>query len=458
MSRARHYCGCGSPLARDNADGLCSACQARRRRDRAPEVPPEFWQAELMGDALASGDLGRVVRAYRSHPFHGQPLPQSIVAGWLHVSQTTLSRIEQGTRRLTIDDISGFTRALGMPMALRWVPLQPSQAGEDVDPISRRSLFGAGVGAALGLNATTAPAAARDIDPHLVRHWMDLMGLLYRHDAMFGSHDVLAPVRHELDLIAAHRQVARGDLRDQLLRVESRWALFASWLGHDTGDSLTRDYWADRALRLAQESGYHDMVAWTLLRQSQWAATRDDRRRAIVLADAAGSTRETSTRIRALCALRLAHAHALANDAASCERSLADARAGLLARADTNTDNDPCDDLGRRDVTAPYLLAAEARCWLGLRPRQAIAMLEEVLRLWPRHRTRGHGVHRARLALACAAADEPERAATEGFKALEIARTTRSDVTVRELQRLDRRLATCDLPAAADFREALAAL
>jgi hypothetical protein len=37
--------------------------------------------------------------------------------------------------------------------------------GEDVDPISRRSLLGAGVGAAVGLSATTAPAAAREIDP-----------------------------------------------------------------------------------------------------------------------------------------------------------------------------------------------------------------------------------------------------------------------------------------------------
>jgi len=57
-----------------------------------------------------------------------------------------------------------------------------------------------------------------------------------------------------------------------------------------------------------------------------------------------------------------------------------------------------------------------------------------------------------------AAADEPERAATEGIKALAMARRTRSDTAVRELTRLDHRLATCDAPAAADFRAAFAAL
>ncbi|MGI9100524.1 MAG: helix-turn-helix domain-containing protein [Solirubrobacteraceae bacterium] len=104
MKPVRRYCRCGSPLATDNTGSLCSACQRKRQRDRAPDVPPDFWRADVTIEAPASEDLGRVIRAYRSHPFHGQPLPQSIVAGWLHVSQMTLSRIEQGKRRLTVDD------------------------------------------------------------------------------------------------------------------------------------------------------------------------------------------------------------------------------------------------------------------------------------------------------------------------------------------------------------------
>ena len=42
--------------------------------------------------------------------------------------------------------------------------------------------------------------------------------------------------------------------------------------------------------------------------------------------------------------------------------------------------------------------------------------------------------------------------------ALGIAQATKSDVTMRALKRLDHRLAAYDVPAVADFREALATL
>jgi hypothetical protein len=367
----------------------------------------------------------------------------------------TLSRIENGQRRLTVDDVNWFARSLGMPMALRWVYEHPSEVREDVDPISRRSLCGAGVGAAFGLNATTAPTAAGKIDPKLVTHWVRLRKLLARHDAMFGPHDVLDTARHELGLIAEHRKVARGELRIDLLRVEARWAEFASWLSNDAGDWRGRDFWGERALRLAREAEYPDLVAWVLLWRSRWATERHDVRPAITFAQAAGRTAGISDRIRALCALKEAHGHALANDTVLCEHSLADAH-GLLDH-DTAED-DPYGRVGRHNVTPPYLLADEARCWLWLRPRKAIVMFEDASRLWPHDRTSHRGVHQARLALACAAAGEPDRAAAEGIEALELARATKSHLNVRELKRLDHQLAAYDLPAAADFREAFAAL
>jgi hypothetical protein len=281
------------------------------------------------------------------------------------------------------------------------------------------------------------------------------LSLLDRHAAMFGAHDVLATVRREIERIAQHRQVARGELRAQLLRVESRWAEFAGWLSNDVGERHVADYWADRSLRLAQEVGYQNMVAWVLMNQSRRAAARHDPQQAITLADAAQHTPETSKHIRALCALRMAYGHALANDTDACQRSLADAYA-LLNDADIA--KSPREDLGGQWVTHPYLLADEARCWLWLRPAKAVTMYQDALQCWPSHRTRGRGIHQARLAVACAAANEPDRAAAEGIKALSIAQATRSDFIGRELKRLDRRLAGCDVPAAADFREAFAAL
>ena len=179
------------------------------------------------------------------------------MADWLCVSQTTLSRIEQGRRRLAIDEISGFARALGIAVAVRWSP--QDNVGEDVDPISRRSLFGAGVGAAVGLSATTAPAATREIAPELVSHRMKLLRVLGQHGAVFGPHDVLDTVRPEIDMIAQHRQLGRRELRTQLLGVESRWAWLASWPCNDAGNWQRRDFWASgpaarRAIRMIDDA------------------------------------------------------------------------------------------------------------------------------------------------------------------------------------------------------------
>ncbi len=82
----------------------------------------------------------------------------------------------------------------------------------------------------------------------------------------------------------------------------------------------------------------------------------------------------------------------------------------------------------------------------------------EVLCLLPRERTRKRGVHQAHLAMACAVAGEPERAAAEAMKALNVAQAIQSDVIVRSLRRVDRRLASYDVAPVAEFREALATL
>jgi hypothetical protein len=141
------------------------------------------------------------------------------------LDQAALSRHENGHKRpgprnraLYCDLYGADAAELGFRMALA----EEKREHEDVDPISRRSLFGAGVGVTLGPNATTAPTAARELDPELVSHWMRLLRILGCHDAMFGPHDVLDTVRREVGVIAEHRRVARDSLRTQLLSVDDR--------------------------------------------------------------------------------------------------------------------------------------------------------------------------------------------------------------------------------------------
>jgi hypothetical protein len=100
-SATPRYCArCGARLASDNAGTACSPCQrtAREAEEQPPQVPSEFWDNPQLRDALIRDrHIGRAVRSYREHPFHGQkPISQSLAAKWLNISQTQLSRIEGG--------------------------------------------------------------------------------------------------------------------------------------------------------------------------------------------------------------------------------------------------------------------------------------------------------------------------------------------------------------------------
>jgi len=221
------------------------------------------------------------------------------------------------------------------------------------------------------------------------------------------------------------------------MRVEARWAQFAAWLSNDAGQARARHAWADRARRLAQQSRYPDMLAFINVRESQWAAQKADARHAVAFATAALRVPGISEQTRARGALRAAYGYALANDADACERSLADAEA-MMERCDPPS-VPPW--VGRATIDS-HVRPDEARCWLAMQPRRAIGLYEGVLRNWPRHRVRDRGLHQARLAVACAAAGELDRAQAEGRKALAITRTTKSSGAARELRRLGAAIST----------------
>ena len=117
---------CGTRLAHDNVGGYCAPCQAGSRDRFAvpPDVPAEFWDSHAMRAASASRHMGRVIRAYRCHPFHGRrPLPQDVVAGWMGVTQGQLSRIESGPPIVHLDRLMHWARILGIPSSRLWFTL-----------------------------------------------------------------------------------------------------------------------------------------------------------------------------------------------------------------------------------------------------------------------------------------------------------------------------------------------
>ncbi|HKR48132.1 MAG TPA: helix-turn-helix transcriptional regulator [Pseudonocardiaceae bacterium] len=77
-----------------------------------------------MRAAFASRHMGRVIRAYRRHPFHGrQPLPQDVVACWIGVTQGQLSRIENGPTIVHLDRLMHWARILRIPSSCLWFTL-----------------------------------------------------------------------------------------------------------------------------------------------------------------------------------------------------------------------------------------------------------------------------------------------------------------------------------------------
>lgn len=110
-------CRCGTRLARDNTTGLCGACASRARDLYAgpPPVPISFWRTDVMRKALASWHMGRVIHAYRTHPYHARQLPQDVVAGWMGITQTQLSRIEKGTPLKDLDKLTQWAYTLRIP-------------------------------------------------------------------------------------------------------------------------------------------------------------------------------------------------------------------------------------------------------------------------------------------------------------------------------------------------------
>ncbi|MGW0432590.1 hypothetical protein ACWDV4_08600 [Micromonospora sp. NPDC003197] len=128
-ARQTHCPRCGARLARDNDSGRCTPCQTaeRDRITTPPVLPASFWDHEPVRQALHERHLGKVVRAYRYHPYHGRlALPQDLVARWLGITQAQLSRAENSPPMIHLDRLIHWAQLLHIPAQLLWFKLPDS--------------------------------------------------------------------------------------------------------------------------------------------------------------------------------------------------------------------------------------------------------------------------------------------------------------------------------------------
>lgn len=145
----RRCARCNSILAGDNRGDICRPCQraALNSLTSPPNVPREFWDDEELRSALVDErHIGRAIRRYRNHPYHGhRAIPQTIAAEWFHISQVQLGRIENGKRIDDLGRLIQWSKILRIPPELLWFKspgetletenhTHPSVESEDADP------------------------------------------------------------------------------------------------------------------------------------------------------------------------------------------------------------------------------------------------------------------------------------------------------------------------------------
>jgi tetratricopeptide (TPR) repeat protein len=416
-----------------------------------------------MREALATGHLGRVVRAFRTHPYHGRPIPQCVAASWFFLTQAQLSRIENGPPVQDLDRLGRWAHILHIPSGLLWFSRSEADMPEGGSPygvephtsdsiaddewlrmsdLLRRTFLKRGMAAvtlpAIGLDELKHITAAlsdarRYTDQAVVGYFRRQLHGCAEKDGARGPKQSIPIV---LGLIAAIEQMAseaKPAVRRELLTVGSQTAEFTGWLYRDIAMPELANYWRDRAVEWAQAAGDLPMQGYVLLKKSQAAWDERDALRMLTLAQAAQEGPwQLPVRVRAEAAQQEARGHAmLGGDLALVEPKLDQARA-LLAKDTADTGSTPI--AAHYDEALFALQVAICYCEAG-RSDQALALYDTWLTVDTFSR-RDYGYFLALKSEAFVAAEEPDEASVTGLQALSLARETNSARTYQEVLRV----------------------
>jgi transcriptional regulator with XRE-family HTH domain len=473
---------CGARLASYNRTSRCARCSSLRE---SPVVPREFWDHAQMRDALATWHMGRVIYAYRTHPWHGLPLKQSVVGSWFGLTQTQLSRIENGRAPEELSKLVRWAEVLRIPSELLWfkmpgdggtewpsaaAPLVPvivrgrtillpvdEQAARDrglelvLDQLADRRQGNrqpeawvvpvhalpepAGIGPALVASdvaelerlAAALDDARKYLDGSVVGLFREQLERSKAEDGRHGPARALPLMLGILGAITDHVREARPEVRRNLLCLGAEAAEFIGWLYRDLKDVGNATYWYDRAMEWAQEACDMPMQGYVLLKKSQMAYDTRDAQRVVSFAEAAhqGPWRYSRT-IRVEVAQQ--HALGLAMTGAplgEVEKEMASARE-LLTQSTDDEESGAAD----QGFTIETLLLRQAACYTEAgKPATAAQMFGEVIGSGTLSK-RDTGFFSARRALALALSGEPDEAVDAGLQACKVARETSSERTL----------------------------
>jgi hypothetical protein len=280
-----------------------------------------------MAGALASGDLGRVIRAYRCHPFHGERLPQTVVAGWLHMSQAAVCRIETGRRRVTIDEIANVAAVLGMPVALPWTT--HPEVGEDVD---RREFLTGATGFMAQAALAGIPTPKRRLGQADLEQLRQSIVRLYKLDDQHGGagsvYALTTKTFHRLRGLVERASYDAASGR-ALREFAGQTAVHAGWLAFDADCHDDARRWWLEAIHWSRLADAESVGVLAMASMARQAFDQQRPREAVDLATTAQRTagRAATPRLMSILLAREALGHAGRGDTASAHAALRRGRA-----------------------------------------------------------------------------------------------------------------------------------
>lgn len=394
-----------------------------------PALTPDFWTSDVLAEALHSWHIGQVIRAYRHHPSHGsRPLSQELVANWLGLTQTQLSRIEGGPPIKDLGKLVAWARALRIPADLLWFKL-PNEA--TANPAIRPSSAATDASRVEGdqTEQQSVLSGAQDFDGPIVDYLAEQLRRSKANDGSFGPTRALPLVLAIIKAISQHVRNAGSGERGPLLTLGADGAEFAGWLYRDLEDMASATYWYDRAMEWAQAANDTAIQGYVLLKKSQMAYDQRDAHRVAMFAEAAQhGPWQLPAAIRAEVTQQEVVGMAMLGEPMSAiERKTDEARRLLIQAADEPG------GVVNAYFTMETLSLRTAACYTEAgKPARAAELFDEIIsRGMLSHRD--FGFFSARRATALALSGEPDEAAAVGLASWRVAQETHSERTVHLL-------------------------
>jgi hypothetical protein len=403
-------------------------------------------------DACRRRDLGAVIKALGV-----DGITQGQISGLTGIPQGRLSEYMRHKRTPTATStLEKFADGLGMPAAARRaLGLAPEAAGSGTDDQAAgrpAAVTGAGLGNVQPLLSNMSKASAIPV--------LSALRQIHRGyveaDRMMGSICVAGPIQLQMPVVERACEVARGADRAEMLRFACQFMEFGGWVFQDARDLVCAMHWTDRALDYALELGDQRVIAYTLMRKAMIATESGSSAQGLGIANSALEYKDALTpRLRAVILRQRSYANAALGEVIASARDADEAISEAVA-GETQGEAD------RAPYCTPTYAAMEAGAsWARLgHPRTALPILEKSRAEWLDHtQVRDYALCVSRLAVAYAAAGEPEKACAAGREVVALAHGLGSRRVAGQFGRLCRRLDRWRQdPAVADIRRELQAL